>query len=134
MPFPVDIKFVNEAERKLGVKYPAAFVLCMVKNNGGEVSTPSDTWQLYPFLDTSDRKRLKRTCNDIVHETKEAREWSGFPKDAIAIGTNGGGDQLVLRPSPDAPGVLGPVYWWDHETGELNFICDDFGDLSEVDE
>ena len=39
MAFPVDIRFINEAERKLGVKFPASFVVRMVRNNGGEVST-----------------------------------------------------------------------------------------------
>jgi hypothetical protein len=101
----------------------------MVKSNGGEVSTPIDYWQLFPFLDTSDRKRLKRSCNDIVLETNKARERAGFPADVIAIGDNGGGDLLVLGPRTDDPCILGPVYWWDHETGELIEICDDFGDL-----
>ena len=86
MPFPVDLKFVTEAERKLGVKFPASFVLRMVRSNGGEVATPPDSWVLFPFLDTSDRKRLKRTCNDIVLETRKAREWRGFPGKGVAIG------------------------------------------------
>jgi hypothetical protein len=129
MAYPVDIKFINEAERKLGVKFPSTFVLRMVKNNGDEAVTPEDSWVLYPFLDTSDRKRLKRTCNDIVQETKKAREWPRFPEAAIAIGDNGGGDRLMLLPRADEPSVLGPVYWWDHETGELIFAADDFGDL-----
>ena len=33
MAFPVDIKFIDEAERKLGVKFSSTFVLRMVKNN-----------------------------------------------------------------------------------------------------
>jgi hypothetical protein len=129
MAFSVDIKFISEAERRLGMKFPATFVLRMVKNNGGEVRTSGDSWQLHPFRDTSDRKRLKRTCNDIVLETRKAREWSEFPKNAIVIGSNGGGDRLVLLPSPDAAAILGPVYWWDHEASELIFMSDDFGDL-----
>lgn len=129
MPFPVDIKYVKEAERKLGVRFPAAFVVRMVKNNGGELSTPTGCWHLHPFLDTSVRKRLRRTCNDIVLETKKAREWPDFPPDVVAIGANGTGDQLVLGLRSDDPSILGPVYWWDHETGELIAVCDDFGDL-----
>ena len=57
------------------------------------------------------------------------RERARFPEKAIAIGSNGGGDELVLLPRTDAPTVLGPVYWWDHETGELIFIAHDFGEL-----
>ena len=47
----------------------------------------------------------------------------------MAIGANCGGDELVLMPSPDAPTILGPVHWWDHETGELIFVCDDFAEI-----
>lgn len=130
MSFPVDINCVNETERKLGVKFPSSFVVRMVRNNGGEVATPPDAWQLYPFLDTSDRKRLARTCNDIVRETAQAKEWPHFPPHAVAIGGNGCGDQLVLLSQPDAPTELGhEVYWWDHETGKLLKLADDFSEL-----
>ena len=131
MPFPIDIKYVNETERKLGVKFPPSFVVRMVRNNGGEVSTPPDAWQLYPFLDSSDRKRLARTCNDIVRETAKAKEWPNFPPQAVAIGGNGCGDQLVLIPQSDVPTHLGhEVYFWDHETGELFKLADDFDEIT----
>ncbi len=38
MPFPVDIKYVKETEQKLGVKFPASFVIRMVKSNGVAVA------------------------------------------------------------------------------------------------
>ena len=130
MPFPVDIKYVNETETKLGVKFPAAFVVRMTKLNGGTVETLPDQWDLYPFMDTSDRKRLTRTCNDIVRETSKAKEWDHFPPGAVAIGSNGCGDQLILVPQSDAPNYLShEIYWWDHETGEVNHVADDFSDL-----
>jgi hypothetical protein len=130
MPFPVDIKYIHDAEAKLGVKFPASFVVKMTKLNGGEVTTEIDDWQLYPFLDSSDRKRLARTCNDIVRETHSARQSPHFPTEAVAIGSNGGGDHLVLLPQADSPHVLShEVFWWDHETGEVNHAADDFADL-----
>ncbi len=130
MPFPVDIKYITATEQKLGVKFPPSYVTRMVKSNGGEVETPPDAWSLYPIFDTSDKKRLKRTCNDVVRETAAAKEWPDFPPDAVAIGANGCGDQLVLIPRADAPDLLGSeVYWWDHETGELIKVADDLADL-----
>jgi hypothetical protein len=62
-------------------------------------------------------------------ESKKAREWSGLPPNAIAIGANGGGDQLVLLSRPDASDILGPIDWWDHETGESVKVADDFEEL-----
>jgi hypothetical protein len=48
----------------------------------------------------------------------------------VVIGNNGGGDLLVLLPSPDAPERLQhDVYWWDHETGEIHHVASDFADL-----
>ena len=129
MPFPVDEKHILATEKKLGVKFPAAFRAKMMTDNGGEVATPPDAWQLYPFFDTSDKKRLRRTCNDIARETASAKKWTGFPADAIAIGANGGGDQLILLPAGDSTTLGDEVYWWDHETGSVQKVADDFGDL-----
>ena len=127
MAFPVERCYVEETERQLGVKFPASFVAKMLHDNGGEVATPADAWQLRPFLDKSDRKRFARTSDDIVRETAAARKWRGFPPDAIAIGNNGCGDRLVLVPTPGDPNCLSPeVYWWDHETGEIHNVGDLF--------
>jgi len=130
MPFPVDEKYIQQTEQKLGVRFPVSFRERMMQDNGGEVETPQDTWQVYPFMDTSDKKRIKRTCNDITRETASARQWASFPQEAVAIGANGSGDQLVLLPSAD-PGILqDAVFWWDHETGAVNKVAEDFKELS----
>jgi hypothetical protein len=121
MPFPVDRRYVVETEAKLGVVFPSRFVERMLKVNGGEFQAGDDVWQLYPFRDSSDRKRLKRTCNDIVHETTFSRSCEGFPTEAVAIGGNGGGDQLVLLPDSERPGQLSErLFVWDHETGDIS--------------
>ncbi len=119
MPFPVAEQFIAETERKLGVTFPPAFRSRMSRNNGGELSTDEDDWQLFPFFDTSDRKRLSRTASDIVRETANAREWSDFPPDAIAIAANGCGDHLVLLPAPNSTELQHQPFLWLHETGEL---------------
>src|SRR6476659_6329517 len=98
MPFPIAEQFIVSTERKLGVSFPPGFRARMSRINGGVLFTDEDDWQLYPFFDTSDRKRLSRTCNDIVRETITAREWRGFPPKAIAIAANGLGDYLVFLP------------------------------------
>jgi hypothetical protein len=70
MPFPVDEKYVIQTEQKLGVRFPDSFREKMQTDNGGLVVTLPDAWTLYPFFDTSDKKRLKRTSNDLVRETE----------------------------------------------------------------
>lgn len=131
MPFPLDVQLVKRAEAKLGRKLPLDYIGKMCRANGGQVKAGIDCWQLYPIFDDSDRRRLKRTCYDIIRETKAAQEWPDFPQDALAIGSNGGGDQLVLLADPSSVRYADAVYWWDHETGELTKVADDFSELGE---
>jgi hypothetical protein len=129
VPFPLDIKFVKQAEAKLGRSLPLGYVAHMCRTNGGEVGVGQDSFNLFPILDSSDRKRLSRTCNDIVRETAAARKWTDFPPDAVAIGDNGGGDKLVFLPDADSRRFADAVYWWDHETGQLIRAADAFEEL-----
>lgn len=132
MAFAVDIAMVKRAESKLGRKLPLGYVAKMCQHNGGEVDAGPDDWVLHPIFDDSDRTRLKRTCNDILHETKWNREnCHAFPEDVLVIGTNGGGDLLVFRADSQSDGFGDAVFWWDHETGELNKVADDFSALME---
>jgi hypothetical protein len=130
MAFPVDIAFVQRAELKIGMLLPLGYVVRICRLNGGSVKVGTDSFDLYPIFDDTDKRRLKRTCNDIVRETASAREWSGFPSDALAIGDNGCGDKLVLLPG-DSGRFSETVFWWDHETGEINTAADDFEDLED---
>jgi hypothetical protein len=130
MPFPIDIHFVKRAEAKLGRKLPLGYIAKMCRDNGGEVATGTEFWWLYPIFDDSDRKRLKRSCNDIIRETASARQWPAFPTNALAIGHNGGGDLLVFLDDPETDRYADAVYWWDHETGEVSQVADAFEELS----
>jgi hypothetical protein len=129
MPFPLEHQFVQQAQEKLGRALPLGYVARMCKNNGGEVDVGTDVFNLYPIRDSSDRKRLARTCNDIVRETAEAAKWPDFPPGALAIGDNGGGDKIVFLPDPEASRYADAVYWWDHETGEIQLVADAFEEL-----
>lgn len=130
MPFPVDESEIVAAETKLKVRFPASFRDRMMQENGGEVEVGEDVWQLYPFVDTSDKKRLARTCNDINRETLSARSCSGFPAEAIAIASNGVGDYLVMLPKVGNESELSPVvYLWAHEADEIYEVANDFSEL-----
>ena len=106
MPFPIDLKYIQETEHELGVQFPDSFKSKMLKENGGEIITNGEEWQLYTFFDNSDKKRIARTCNHIGLETKQCRELSYFPSEGIAIGMNGYGDQLILLPSDADKSIL----------------------------
>lgn len=125
MPFPVSSSEIAKTEAKTGFTFPPELKARFSKDNGGEVELVGESWQLIPFLDSSDRKRLTRTCNDIVRESASIRELSKFPTDAFVIAQNGGGDYLIILPSEKGSKVLGEtVYFWDHETGEIEWAAD----------
>ncbi len=131
MPFPVEAKHIESAEGELGAKFPESFRDKMLKLNGGRVEVGEDYFELHPFYDTSDKKRVKRTCNSIVHETKMARAHYRLPDDLVVIGNNGGGDVLVYK--IESNGVMAnPVYWLNHETDELVFAASEFSELREI--
>lgn len=130
MPFPVDSQWIAETETRLGVRFPASFVVAMSQMNGGTVEIGSDVFWLHPFLDKSDPKRIKRTTSSICRETAALRSLEYFQKELVAIAHNGSGDALVLKPTAEDPTILEhAVYWWDHETSQLELVADDFGDL-----
>ncbi|UUZ50355.1 SMI1/KNR4 family protein [Massilia sp. B-10] len=119
-------QFVLAAEEALGAILPATYRIAMMAENGGELTVADEDWALIPIRDAADRKRLARSSNDIVTETKSHHDWRGFPEDVVVIAENGGGDSIVFR-REDA--VFNPApHVWDHETGTLHKHCDDFSE------
>jgi hypothetical protein len=86
-----------------------------------------DVWNLHPILDASDRKRVKRSCNDILRETALMHDWRGWPENALAIGSNGGGDRLVLLKVNR--NYEPTIYVWLQDSRELVAVADSFSDL-----
>ncbi|WP_417237488.1 SMI1/KNR4 family protein [Bizionia paragorgiae] len=102
----------------------------MIKSNGGELVTDEFEFVLYPFFDKSDRKRISRTCNHIGIETKNAREWNGFPKNGIAIGSDEFGNLIILTHNGD--GILtDEIHFWNHEIGQTEKIATSINKLDE---
>ena len=124
MPFPVASLEIEKTEAKTGFMFPPVFKTCLAASNGGDLVVADDDWVLFPFLDGSDRKRLARSCNDIVSETNRMREWRGFPPEGFAIASNGCGDCLLLLPEKEGSKQLGEtIFRFDHETGEMGPVA-----------
>jgi hypothetical protein len=131
MPFPVELEYINETEKEPGVQFPLKFIRKMSIENGGVVMTDESDWQLIPFFNKSDMKRISRTCNHITLENEKAREWIGFPSKGIAIAPNGTGDFLVLWPTDDSSIKLREeISIWLHETAEIIYAADSIDDLA----
>lgn len=134
MPFPIEEKYILETEIELNIKFPERFKSRMINLNGGEVFEPLESeeedyiYWLFPFFDKSNRKRISRTCNHIGLENEKSRKWRNFPENAIAIGHDGSGNKLVLLHEGD--GVLSEnIYFWCHETGEVEKIAEVIDEL-----
>ena len=132
MSFPIEEQYVLATEAKIDGKFPHSYRNMMLANNGGEILVDEVSWNLFPILNAGSKKLFKRTCNDIVSETESAKEWYGFPQDAIAIASCGNGDLLVfLRESRSK--YSEKIYHWDHETTELNLVEKSFKKLLQQD-
>lgn len=129
MAFPVDEQYIIEMEKELGLKFPPTFKKKMKTENGGEIETADDLWTIHPFFDKSDIKKIKRTANNIIAETKNSREWDSFPENGVAIGDNGTGDKLILLPSNNDSTLSDKIYYWSHETGEVTGITNTISEL-----
>lgn len=46
MPFPIDEKYIAETEKELGILFPGNFKSKMMKENGGELMTDNDDWNV----------------------------------------------------------------------------------------
>jgi len=112
MAYPVDESRIREAEALLGRTLPDAMRARLVRDNGGHVACDGDEWQLFPVWDPTDRRTMRKTANHLVAETAQAKRWTRFPPDAVAIAANGTGDLLIPRAGGDL------VEIWRHETGE----------------
>jgi SMI1 / KNR4 family (SUKH-1) len=129
MPFPTEQNHITAAEHQLGVVLPSSLRDFLLLSNGAEIEFQEDYWNLYPVFDDADMRRAKRSASHIVIETKNARSWRGFPENAVAIGSDDSGNQMVLIGLDASRSQRHPVFIWWHETGELQKIADDFADL-----
>ncbi|MGF1688871.1 SMI1/KNR4 family protein [Photobacterium japonica] len=130
MAFNLDEEYVLQAEVALEATLPRSYRASMQKSNGGAVEVADDVWEQYPIFDSSDRKRISRTCNHIIAETKSCEGFGNFPNNALAIAGNGSGDQLVLIKQSNY--YTGSVYIWSSETGELDKVANDFNELTRL--
>jgi hypothetical protein len=105
------------AEEKLGAALARSYRQAVMTSNGGEVAAYDDVLNLHPVLDSSDRKRLSRSCNDIHHETCVMRDWPGWPENAVAIADNSTGEELLFLREDQS--YQPTVYVWLHDTGAL---------------
>jgi SMI1-KNR4 cell-wall len=127
MPFNLAERFIGAAEEELGAPLPHSYRKAMMASNGGEVAAYEDVWNLHPILDKSDRKRLSRTCSDILRETRRMRDWPDWPENAVAIADNGTGDKLLfLR---EGRLYQPEVYLWLHDTGDVILVAQSFSEL-----
>lgn len=130
MPFNLSEEQLSQTEKELGSKLPHDYREAMKLDNGGEASTEEDEWEFYPIKDTSDRKRISRTCNHIINETESCKGFGNFPEEAVAIASNGLGDHMVFIKESGC--FLNTVFLWLHETGELQELAATFNEIEKL--
>ena len=129
MPFDIAESELKKTEDIIGA-LPEEYRMAMMEENGGEAETEEDHWEFYPIKDTSDSKRMSRTCNHIISETESCKGYGNFPEGVIAIANNGLGDQMLFikhdRKFKDE------VYLWLHETGKIQMLAESFNGINRL--
>lgn len=119
---------IAETERVLHVRLPPKYRARILAGSGGEVSSLVGDWTLFGLeLEGGDEPRL-----GIVAGTRSAQEWRGFPEDAVAIGFNALGDYILLRPRGRKQRLDDVVFWWDHETCDVEVLADSIDELPDA--
>jgi hypothetical protein len=132
-PEPADrFHAVLAVEQRLGLALPGEYAEAMTVHNGGELPTEHDLWELYPLPDLPARQAGHNAYGDLVAENLACRDRSGFPAGALSIADNGLGDQLVFLPRPGGGGLAPELWFWHHESGQLEWVADAFSDLERV--
>jgi hypothetical protein len=127
MPLNLPESQLERTENLLGARFPDSYRLAMMRENGGVLDVADETWELIPLRDASSQRRLSETSDDVLSWNKQFRMWKRWHTLAIAIARNGLGDALVLIRED---GLVRPeVHAWRHETGTLEAVAEDFGDL-----
>lgn len=110
MPFDLKEEFINRAEQDLNIsKFPENYRQFMMLSNGGFFEVGDDDsdeyvgFDLYPIADMSEKKRMKRTFNNVVRETLNSRNnyVSGEYDNYILIGDDGGQGVYLFKINPD---------------------------------
>jgi len=129
MAFDLHEKFIVAAEKTLNCKLPSSYRWSMQENNGGTIEADDGFWDLFTIADNSDKKRLSRSCNNIITEMKRSSLRANFPKNVLAIASDGTGDLMILKKDPSGDCYFDNVYIWFHETGEIVELVSDFKEL-----
>jgi len=129
MAFDLAEIFLIQAEQELNIlQFPASYRNSMMRNNGGffeygtEDSDAFVSFNLYPIADNSDRKRLSRTCNSVVKETKSTRENFDFIENFIQIGDDEGAGAYYFKINDDRS-VDDLIWYCMWEEDELAQVC-----------
>lgn len=127
MPFDLPEEQLERTERLVGARFPESYRQAIMHCNGGERLVDGEVWELIPIRDERSPRRILRTTEDLIGWTDNFRMWRTWPKGAVSIATNGVGDALLLLMER---GRIHPeVYVWWHETGSLEKVASDFGDM-----
>lgn len=120
MAFNLPIDQLEETEEEIEARFPDHCRTSMLDKNGGTIELNEDQWEIIPIRDTTDRKRISRTCNNVISETELFSEWGNWHDNAYAIAHNGAGDVLVLLRTGSK--FEHGIYVWTHEDGTLQLI------------
>ena len=121
-PPPAPEAALRALEEKLAAALPPVLRGCYAASNGGRFGDPRQRdgeWQLHPVFDSSDRKQMKRTAEDVLHYTRLALQDTRFPRDGISIAHDYSMyRQLFVRRDPATGAIAEDILLFDAHTDQ----------------
>jgi hypothetical protein len=142
----IDISVVREFEKKIGFKFPQAYVDIIIDFNGATITNHIETFYFYSnFIDRYESYPLGRFLGYNTHCSIEwywqsnlsRDEELAYPKNVIAFAVDPGGEEICFDyrhdPKTDNPKIV----VWHHEaesgsSSELSFVATSFDEFLDM--
>ena len=134
----VKSEHIEEAQRRLGVKFPPLLIECVKNNNEGRPKRSSFDFILPDGNDEGASLAAFKSfdlneSDNIVLYQEDPPEY--FPKGLIAFGEDGGGDLICFDYRTGKDNLNPPVVYWSHEYEEnegISYLADNFDDFMDM--
>ncbi len=121
---PPDPALIQEAERRLGVRFPPSFRIFLTELGSCDVAGQE-------FYGVWVNEATPDVLRGAVEETLDARRETGLPEPYVVFYADGMGGHFVLDTSKAGPDGEAPVFVWvgglSQAGDELEFISGNFG-------
>jgi cell wall assembly regulator SMI1 len=134
-PAGASLSQIEAAERCLQLRFPAELCESYLIHDGSEDAPFLEVYSLLSITEVVRKSKLVGGClleqynAQLIGQTCLGVRPSDRQVKWIKIMDDGAGDGLIVDLTPDAGGLVGQVFYWNHEEGPRRVVAASFGEL-----